>query len=87
VPTEDPHNVLFIHVRLFKVGPMVVLEILHTSLLYTIDLAKLQFHIRNVKDSKYKSYSSELTYAAQLKWMGIEDVLVAQARTVASPLQ
>jgi hypothetical protein len=79
VHAEDPHNVLLIHVPLFNVGPMVVLKIPHTSLFHTIEQAKLQFHIRTVKDSTYKSYSSKLTYVDQLKWMGIEDVLVAQA--------
>jgi hypothetical protein len=87
VHVEDLHNVLLIHVPLFNVGPMVVLRILHTSLLHMIDPAKLQFHIRNVKDSEYKSYNSELTYVAQLKWTGIEDILVAQVQTATSPLQ
>jgi hypothetical protein len=57
VHAEDPHNVLLIPVPLFNVGPMVVLEIPHTSLLHTIEPVKLQFHIRTVKDIKYKSYN------------------------------
>jgi hypothetical protein len=43
VHAEDPHSILLVHVPLFNVGPMVVLEILHTSLLDTIKPAKLQF--------------------------------------------
>jgi hypothetical protein len=78
VHAEDPHNILLIHVPLFNGGLMLVLEILHTSLLHTIDPTNLQFHIQNVKDTKYKSYNSELTYAAQLKWIGVEDVLVVK---------
>jgi hypothetical protein len=43
VHAEDPHSVLLIPIPLFNVGPMVVLEILHNSLLDTIEPVKLQF--------------------------------------------
>jgi hypothetical protein len=56
---------------------MVVLKIIHSLMLHMIDPAKLQFYKRNVKDTKYKSYSSKITYAAQQKWTGIQDVLLA----------
>jgi hypothetical protein len=45
VHAEDPHNILLIPVPPFNVGPMVVLKILHTLLLHTIEPLKLQFHI------------------------------------------
>jgi hypothetical protein len=77
VHLEDPNTVLLIHVPLLNVGPMIVLEILHRSLLHTVDPTKLQFYIRIMKDTKYTSYSSEITYEAQQKWTGIQDILVA----------
>jgi hypothetical protein len=48
VHAEDPHSVLLVPLPVFNVGPMVVLEILHTSLLDTIEPAKVQFsYMRN----------------------------------------
>jgi hypothetical protein len=41
VHAEDPHNVLLILVPLINVLPMVHVELLHTSLIDTIELAKL----------------------------------------------
>jgi hypothetical protein len=43
VHAKDPHSVLLVLVPLFNVCLMVVLKILHTSLLDTIELAKLHF--------------------------------------------
>jgi hypothetical protein len=51
-----------------------------------LNLQCYSLHIRDTKDSTCKSYNYEHTYAAQLKWTGMEDVWVALTRMAISPL-